>query len=744
MKELSSSLLFTFFSIAFCLPTLAQNDSINIYNLSIEELMSLEVEVASLVETDLKKQPVSFTTISRDQLVLSGARTLADALSMFVPGLFVVEDQDDVIVGFRGLAPDNNSKVMIMVNGQNLNIEWFWGPPPSLLNTTHFQFIEKVEVIRGPGSVTLGQGALLGVINIVTSDGKTNSIKSAASSMGTSNVFIGMNEFWGVQADVSFSDDKSHGYFYLGRNEYGGQTLRNQGWANDKTNEGYKGGSVINIGTRLKRSSNTSFVGNYSINGFGLDILLADHKQDLYNFYRDRNKFGETLISLTPSFQHNFTENFGMKATLNAAVDNFALQSVDGYTMGGTRENRYGSKIVFNVNELFPRNRLAVGIEFRRFEFGKSNFSGNNFISNVVSVQQVENSEAFYNEANLNKIWGYKANINVLSLFAEDFYSVSQTVDLFAGLRFDNHPNWGSNITPRIGTIVYPSQNLRFRLSYQTGFRGAVGLHYGGGYRQDGLLSELNFSQIVSTSIPIFDENGATVGFEENLPKTQPESMQGFEIAGDWDINPNFNFYCVGFYNIISNVIDVGVIWRNPEVFQMTNIGTDIPGDWNGYWFFKNTQGQIVQSGFESVFSFKSKKMMGNVSHSFVKVINSSEQQRGSMYLTSEGNFKAYPENVTRVNVIGSVTPNFSVGFNYAYYYFWYSPNDQKVNANHLLNIAASYKLFKKLDLTASLTNLLNQTKLYPMNSNVGDVELSDGTPSVENTSVWLSVRYNF
>ena len=176
----------------------------------------------------------------------------------------------------------------------------------------------------------------------------------------------------------------------------------------------------------------------------------------------------------------------------------------------------------------------------------------------------------------------------------------------------------------------------------------------------------------------------------------------------------------------------------------MTNIGTDIPGDWNGYWFFKNTQGQIVQSGFESVFSFKSKKMMGNVSHSFVNVINSSEQQRGSMYLTSEGNFKAYPENVTRVNVIGSVTPNFSVGFNYAYYYFWYSPNDQKVTANHLLNIAASYKLFKKLDLTASLTNLLNQTKLYPMNSNVGDVELSDGTPSVENTSVWLSVRYNF
>ncbi|HRX68513.1 MAG TPA: TonB-dependent receptor plug domain-containing protein [Tenuifilaceae bacterium] len=361
-------LCFAFATIVYLFATIysaiAQNDSVNIYSLSIEELMKLEVEVASFVQTDLKKQPVSFTTISHEQLLLSGARTLADALSMFVPGLFMVEDQDDVIVGFRGLAPDNNSKLLILVNGQNLNIEWFWGPPPALLNTTHFQFIEKVEVIRDPGSVTLGQGALLGVINIVTSSGKLKSQLYSSSFSGSANAFLGMNDFWGVQADVGFYDESSSGYFYMGKNEYAGQMLRNEGWANDKANEGYKGGNVIDIGTKLKRSSNTSLIGNYAIKKFGLELIVIDHKQDLYNFYRDRNIFGETLISFTPSFQHNFNENVKLNASINATIDNFLLESVDGYTMGGSRENRYGGKLVLNVNELFPRNRLAVGTEF--------------------------------------------------------------------------------------------------------------------------------------------------------------------------------------------------------------------------------------------------------------------------------------------------------------------------------------------------------------------------------------------
>ena len=58
--------------------------------------------------------------------------------------------------------------MLLLVNGVNMNTEFFWGPPGAILNSTNYDYIDRIEVIRGPGSVTLGQGALLGVINIIT------------------------------------------------------------------------------------------------------------------------------------------------------------------------------------------------------------------------------------------------------------------------------------------------------------------------------------------------------------------------------------------------------------------------------------------------------------------------------------------------------------------------------------------------------------------------------------------------
>lgn len=120
----------------------------------------------------MDKQPAAVTIITREKLQLSSARTLAEALTLFVPVFFLVEDQDDMIMGFRGLAPDNNSKVMLLINGHNVNTEFFLSPADAILNNTNYNYIERVEVIRGAGSVMLWQGALLGVINIVTKEGE--------------------------------------------------------------------------------------------------------------------------------------------------------------------------------------------------------------------------------------------------------------------------------------------------------------------------------------------------------------------------------------------------------------------------------------------------------------------------------------------------------------------------------------------------------------------------------------------
>jgi len=68
----------------------------------VEDLIKIEVATASHLVSDLRKQPVSMTTITRDKIQLSGSRTLSELLTICVPGYFLVRDQGDTIAGFRG------------------------------------------------------------------------------------------------------------------------------------------------------------------------------------------------------------------------------------------------------------------------------------------------------------------------------------------------------------------------------------------------------------------------------------------------------------------------------------------------------------------------------------------------------------------------------------------------------------------------------------------------------------------
>lgn len=739
MRTISLMLLMAFFStIAFSQeePTEEQ-----LYEMSLEEL--LEVSVASNVVKSSHKQPASVTTITRKQLELSGARTLAKAIMTYVPGFFVVEDQDDVIAGFRGLAPDNNSKVLFLLNGQNMNTEWFWGPPSALLNSTNLGYIEKIEIIRGPGSVTLGQGALLGVVNVVTKNGKSLQ-KLDKEYGGKVTLGYGENDYSQIAAEAMQQSEELNSYFYFARTDYNGQDLRNEGWAAAQNNDGYKGGMVHDIGTRLHRSYNTMLLGNMNYKGLAINLMYADNEHDLYNFYRDRNVMGQKLMSLSAGYEHKINDKLSFKLSSDFAVDNYSLASVDGPVMGGTREDRGGMKLVSNLN-LIPKNRMAIGVETRFFAFGKENFSGNNFLLNVYDQAFVDtvSNLARLDSANLYNTMGYKDNYMIFSAFLEDFYSINDNIDVFGALRFDMHPFWGNNISPRVGALISVLPELDFRVSYQAGFRGAVGLHYGGGYRQDGFLKADNYDQVDEANIPIIDTllNGETYG---DLDDVNPEKMQSIELAFDYRPFDFLSISGVGFYNKIENVIDVGVIWADADNYTMPDIGTDVPGSWNGYWYFKNTEGAIQQLGGEFSLTYKQEMLSLMASHSIVKLLNADEQQRGSMYITDKDNFKAYPENVTRVNLTYDITKKFAVAANYLYYYTWYSPRDQEVEGNHILNLSGLMDVGEHFQCNFTVKNILGQKEPYPMNSNAGDTSLSDGAPALEKPTYWVKIGYKF
>jgi len=139
-----------------------------------------------------------------------------------------------------------------------------------------------------------------------------------------------------------------------------------------------------------------------------------------------------------------------------------------------------------------------------------------------------------------------------------------------------------------------------------------------------------------------------------------------------------------------------------------------------------------------------------NLSHALVKVASATDEQKtiakakNSMYLAMDGDklhFKAYPEGVTRLNIMLSPIKKFDVNMNVLAYSKWYSPAGTTAKGGLIVNLGASYEINKNIQFTISGKNLLNENSLYPMNSNAGGPDVSPGTPGWESTTVWGSIR---
>jgi outer membrane receptor protein involved in Fe transport len=122
-------------------------------------------QVASFATTKLKDSPAVVTVISSQDIKESGARDLVDILQL-VPGLYIASDVQGVVgAGFRGLW-GYEGKILLMIDGKEMNELLYL--TMQLGNEFPVELIERVEVVRGPGSVIYGGIAELAVINVIT------------------------------------------------------------------------------------------------------------------------------------------------------------------------------------------------------------------------------------------------------------------------------------------------------------------------------------------------------------------------------------------------------------------------------------------------------------------------------------------------------------------------------------------------------------------------------------------------
>jgi outer membrane cobalamin receptor len=151
-------------------------------DMSLEDLLDVEVDVVSKSsgqKQSLRDVPGIVTVIDREQLMRMGARDLLEVLRQ-VQGFQIGGDSSNsYYAGIRGLwALDG--KLLVLVDGHEMNELMY--SSVNLGNRFPLDWIERIEIIRGPGSVMYGGSAAYGVINIVTrSAEELNGVSSAIS-----------------------------------------------------------------------------------------------------------------------------------------------------------------------------------------------------------------------------------------------------------------------------------------------------------------------------------------------------------------------------------------------------------------------------------------------------------------------------------------------------------------------------------------------------------------------------------
>src|SRR6187401_1527459 len=190
----------------------AKTEEVDLYKLSLEELLNIPINSASKKDETLFDAPLSSFTITRADIDKSGATSIMEALRL-APGVIVREQTNGVYdIHIRGL--DNvlrtsaaytksNLATLVMIDNRpvfNNNLGGtFWEALPIDLND-----VERIEIVRGPSAPLFGPNAVTGVINIITKRASAKTYVNANVQYGTPSTTIA-NAAFGKKLNDKFN-----------------------------------------------------------------------------------------------------------------------------------------------------------------------------------------------------------------------------------------------------------------------------------------------------------------------------------------------------------------------------------------------------------------------------------------------------------------------------------------------------------------------------------------------------------
>lgn len=145
-----------------------------------------------LTATRLRQAPAavpgSITILDRSLIRASGARQIPELLRL-VPGMLVIPDGNLTTVNYHGSSAGQARRLQVLVDGRSVYRSGFaqvdWSDIPLAIED-----IERIEVFRGPNTVSYGANALMAVVNIITiepADSRGTRVKMTRGQRGISD-----------------------------------------------------------------------------------------------------------------------------------------------------------------------------------------------------------------------------------------------------------------------------------------------------------------------------------------------------------------------------------------------------------------------------------------------------------------------------------------------------------------------------------------------------------------------------
>jgi outer membrane receptor for ferrienterochelin and colicin len=406
----------------------------SLYDLSLEQLMNIEVTSVSKKAERLQDVTSSIYVLTSDDILKTGATTIHELLRT-VPGYWGAQDEySSTVSGMRVSRTQSaeDGTVLYLLDGT---------PIQNLINSS-FSFrnfdiplsnIERIEVIRGSGGSVYGANSATGVVNIFTKNpedykGIQTTIEGAAPGYAAASV----SASGALSKKFSASAYGKVRYFsgfesMTGVDENGNQTVESSRFKKNydestMSSFGLKLNYALSDQTRLSMRSHFNMLNKYDYSHYitenSLDLLTSTITNDVLV----EKKVNSNRLVSNIRLDHSFSESHSLFVRVSTNRENDYSKLSGGYEVSNAI---YDFEAQDNLS-LGSSNDLSFGANYRMVQFDIHDIEYTNGINydNPQSTESlkgafIQNKTKFFN-GKLNMTLGLKAEN--YSLLNDEFY----------------------------------------------------------------------------------------------------------------------------------------------------------------------------------------------------------------------------------------------------------------------------------------------------------------------------------